>query len=147
MAAVAAPLALGVAALTDPRERELLVRDTHGRTVTRADLPGDGRFELAYMHSVYRAPARERFVAGGEGFQLDSIASPKNEVLDYYALAGRRARRGRWRILEPRAKRRYSELALIATRVGRRTLLAGGRRIPLYGRRDRHLRVTLGGGR
>lgn len=145
MAAVGAPLALGVAAPTGPDPQELLVRDRQGRTIARAELPPNGRFELAYVHSVYSAPARERFVAGGEVFRLDSIASPNGEVLDYYALAGRRGRQGRWRTLEPRAKRRYRELALIATRVGRRTLVAGGRRIPLYGRRARHLRLSLGG--
>ena len=64
-------------------------------------------------------------------------------MLDYYALDGRRARDGRRLTLVPRAAPRYRRLSLIATSTGRRTLVAGERRVPLYGARARHLTISV----
>lgn len=66
-------------------------------------------------------------------------------MLDYYALAGERIRRGGWLHLVPAERRRYERLPLIATATGRRTLLAGGERIPLYRGEARHLVITVEG--
>jgi hypothetical protein len=67
-------------------------------------------------------------------------------VLDYYALAGRRTREAGWLRLTPGEQRRYERLSLIATTEGRRTLLVGERRFPLYGPEVRHLIITVESG-
>jgi hypothetical protein len=142
----AAALALATAAPLGDDGRTVVVRDEAGDELVRAELPAGGRFALAYRHSYYGAPAQERFEASGEGFRLISLASPRAAVLDYYALAGRRMRVGAWVRLEPRAQRRYDDLSLIATEDGRRTLLVGDRRFPLYGPAPRHLTITVESG-
>jgi hypothetical protein len=141
--AAAAPLALAATALSGPPEPAVVVRGEEGDELVRAELPDSGSFALAYRHSYYGAPARELFTAGGSGFRLRRIASPRNAVLDYYALPGARSRSGRWVQLAPTERRRYERLPLIATATGRRTLLVGGERIPLYGREARHLTITV----
>jgi hypothetical protein len=119
-----------------------VVRDEQGDEVIRAGLPDSGAFALAYRHSYYRAPARELFTAKGGELRLRAVASPRAAVLDYYALDGQRTRRGGWVRLVPDERRGYERLPLIATATGRRTLLVGGERIPLYGRDARHLTIT-----
>jgi hypothetical protein len=142
--AVAAPLALAAVAVPDGGEPALVVRDRAGEELVRTELPPNGGFGLAYRHSYYGAPARELFRASGGGeFRLRAIESPSAAVLDYYALAGERTQKGSWLRLVPRASRRYERLALIATKLGRRSLIAGGRRVPLYGRGARHLTITV----
>jgi hypothetical protein len=142
--AVAAPLALAAVAVPDGGAPALVVRDRAGEELVRTELPPSGGFGLAYRHSYYGAPARELFRASGGGeFRLRAIESPRAAVLDYYALAGERTRKGSWLRLVPRASRRYERLALIATKLGRRSLIAGGRRVPLYGRGARHLTITV----
>jgi Domain of unknown function (DUF1850) len=121
----------------------VVVRDRDGDTVTRLPLPADGRFALAYRHSYYGAPAEERFVRDGRGFRLEEIASPRAAVLDYYALDGPRGRDGGWLTLRPRRAAATEELALIATGVGRRTLVAGDRRVPLHDGAPRHLTIAV----
>jgi hypothetical protein len=147
LAATAAPVAFvsGGAAGRAPGAGgpSVIVRDQRGITVARAALPADGRFALAYRHSYYRAPAQERFVRDGAGFRLESVASPRAAVLDYYALPGRRGRDGRWLTLRPRDAAHYRRLALIGTPTGRRTLVVGAQRIPLYGPRPRHLTIAV----
>ena len=143
--AVAALLAVVRAGDGGPR---VVARDAGGYVVASLALPGDGRFALAYRHSVYRAPALERFrAAPGGGLRLEAVSSPSEAVLDYYALDGRRARRDGWWTLRLAHPVRFQTLPLIATSVGRRTLVAGGTRIPLYaaGGRARHLRIGLDG--
>jgi hypothetical protein len=143
--AVAAPLALGAGALADRGDStQVVARDAEGDVVAALDLPADGRFALDYVHSYYRAPAQERFTAAGDGdFRLESIASRRAAVLDYYELEGRREHDGGRLRLYPRERRRYEHLPLIATAQGRRTLVAGERRMPLYGGRARHLTIDL----
>ena len=124
----------------------MVVRDAAGEVVAREALSANGEFALAYRHSVYGAPAREIFEARGSGFSLRALASPRVAVLDYYALAGRRTRARGWRRLELGRPRSYRRLSLIATNTGRRTLLVGRRRVPLYGAGARHLTLTVEGG-
>jgi hypothetical protein len=147
--AAAAPLALAASALSGSPDPDpvLVVSDQQGDEIVTTQLPESGSFALAYRHSYYGAPARERFTASGSGFRLREIASPRAAVLDYYALDGERRRRGRWWRLAPAEGRRYELLPLIATATGRRTLLVGGERIPLYGREARHVTITMEGER
>jgi hypothetical protein len=53
-------------------------------------------------------------------------------VLDYYELEGRRGRDGGWWRLDPDATPRLDALPLLATEVGRRTLVVEARRLPLF---------------
>ena len=123
---------------------EVVARDADGGVVAEAALPADGRFALTYRHSVYRAPAEERFRAVDGGFVLDSVASPSARVIDYYELDGRRTREGGVWVLHPDRPARFEEMALAATRRGRRTLVAGDRHLPLYGDAV-HLRLAVEG--
>jgi hypothetical protein len=145
--AAAAPLALAASALSGSEDPALVVRDEHGNEVVRADLPTSGDFGLAYRHSYYDAPARELFTVRGDELRLRAITSPSAAVLDYYALAGERRRSRGWLHLVPTDRRRYDRIPLIATATGRRTLLVGGERIPLYARGTRHLSITAEGER
>jgi hypothetical protein len=122
----------------------VVARDDGGGVVARAALGDDGRFALAYRHSVYEAPAEERFVATGDGFVLDSIASPNAAVLDYYELDGQRTRERGWWVLRPDRRARFQTMPLAATRRGQRTLVTGGSRLPLYGHAV-HLRLAVEG--
>jgi hypothetical protein len=122
--------------------REVVVRDDAGRVLVKAALPADGRFALAYRHSYYRVPARERFEAGSDGFRMVGVESPSEAVLDYYAIAGAKTP-GRWMALAPVEPRRFDRLPLIATATGRRTLEVAGRRYPLYARAPRHLIIEV----
>jgi hypothetical protein len=151
-AALAAALAVGGAAAWSTHAAEgprVVVRTASGEEVTAARLGARGEFGLAYRHSVHRVAAEERFrAAPGGGFALVAIASPSEAVLDYYAIDGRRRRAGgRW-LLAPARPPRFDSLALAATRVGRRTLVAGNRRAPLWRADGRaaHLRITVEGG-
>jgi len=144
-ATLAALLAAGLSA-AERAPRAVVVRDAAGDVVAREALPANGDFALAYRHSVYGVPARELFAARGAGFNLRALASPRAAVLDYYALAGRRTRGRGWQRLELRRPRRLRRLSLIATSTGRRTLLVGPRRVPLYGAGARHLTLTVEGG-
>ncbi len=65
-------------------------------------------------------------------------------MLDYYELEGERTRERGWWVLTPDRPARFTTMALAATERGRRTLVAGGRRLPLYGR-DVHLRLAVEG--
>jgi hypothetical protein len=108
----------------------------------KAALPADGRFALEYRHSYYRVPARERFEADAGGFRMVGVESPSEAVLDYYAIAGVKTP-GRWMALAPAEPRHFTRLPLIATATGRRTLVVGGRRYPLYADAPRHLTIDV----
>jgi hypothetical protein len=135
-AAAVVLLAAGLAtlALTRPdRAPALVVAADDGDEVLRVPLPADGRFELRYVHSVYRAEAAERFTAEpGGGFRLVAVASPSEAVLDYYDVQGARTTEpGRLR-LDLAMPQRFDKLPLVATTTGRRTLVAGAAQVPLY---------------
>jgi hypothetical protein len=130
--AAAAVAAAGVAG-RDVGGAAVVVADERGREVASVPLPASGEFALRYRHSVYRAEVTETFAASAAGFRLVAVASPSEAVLDYYELEGRRrSDAGGWRRLEPAATPRMDSLPLVATDIGRRTLEAGGRRLPLY---------------
>jgi hypothetical protein len=123
----------------------VVVRDQGGREVASVPLPDGGRFALRYRHSLYRAEVTETFAAGDDGFRLVTIASPSEAVLDYYELEGRRAASGPlWR-LEPAASPALASLPLVATEIGRRTLVVGDRQVPLFaaGGAPAHLVLTV----
>jgi hypothetical protein len=144
-ALVLALVGLGVLGGGGPRVE---VTDRDGGTVAAAGLPASGTFALAYRHSYYRRPARETFRAEPGGFRLVAIASPSEAVLDYYEIEGARSRRGGWWTLRPAQPPRFSSMALAATTTGRRTLVVGARRIPLYRAGGaRHLRISVEGAR
>jgi hypothetical protein len=129
------------------RTPHVIARDRDGGTVAELRLPASGAFELAYRHSYYREPAVERFRAAADGsFELLAIASPSAAVLDYYVVEGERSRHGGWWTLRLARPARFDSMALAATAVGRRTLVAGSTRIPLYGSGGaRHLTIAVEG--
>jgi hypothetical protein len=108
-------------------------RDEGGDVVVQAALPPDGRFALTYTHSVYQAPAEERFRATSDGFVLDSVASPNPAVIDYYDLDGTRTREHGLYVLRPDHPAHFDRMPLAATRRGQRTLVVNAKRMPLYG--------------
>jgi hypothetical protein len=68
-------------------------------------------------------------------------------VIDYYELDGRRTRERGWWVMTPDRPARFATMALAGTRLGRRTLVAGERHLPLYRRDGRavHLRLAVEG--
>lgn len=122
----------------------VVARTTAGEKVAELRLPASRTFALEYRHSYYHRPARETFRVRDDGaFELVAISSPSEAVLDYYEIEGARVRRGgRW-TLRPARPARFESMALAATRVGRRTLVAGGVRAPLYAAGDVHLRLKV----
>jgi hypothetical protein len=121
----------------------VVARTADGERV--AELRVTDTFALEYVHSYYREPARETFrVRDDGGFELVAIGSPSEAVLDYYEIEGTRARRNGWWTLRPARPARFDEMALAATDVGRRTLVVGDRRAPLYGG-PVHLRIAVEG--
>jgi hypothetical protein len=127
---------------------EIVARDRDGGVIAQAALPASGRFALTYRHSVYRAPAIERFRATGNGgFELVAVSSPSAAVIDYYGLDGRRTREHGWWVLTPERPARFETMALAGTRLGRRTLVSGSHKLPLYGQDERavHLRLAVEG--
>ena len=121
----------------------VVVADERGREVASVPLPPSGRFALQYRHSVYRAEVTETFAATDSGFRLVAVASPSEAVLDYYELEGRRVLDQGWRRLEPSGTPNLAALPLVATELGRRTLVVGDRRLPLFGRAADPSRVVL----
>lgn len=127
-----------------PDERAIVARDLDGERLAEAALPASGRFALAYQHSVLRAPAREAFRVESDGaLRLEAITSPHAGVLDYYEREGTRTRRGGWWTLRLARPARFERIALAATAVGRRTLVVGERRLPLFREDGRPVHVRL----
>jgi hypothetical protein len=144
--AVAVPLALAAAAGLLPQRAVVTVTGADGRPVAARVLPAPGRFELRYRHSYYRVEAAESFVAGPDGgFRLVAVGSPSQAVLDYYGLTGRTHREGGWLRLELRQPQRFERLPLVATGLGRRTLVVGGQAVPLAppGGEPAHLMIAV----
>jgi hypothetical protein len=138
-------LAAGAAAVQADGPPRVVAADRDGRTV--AELPAARGFALSYRHSYYRQPAVERFRVAKGGFRLVEISSPSEAVLDYYDVEGTRARRDGWWTLRLAKPARFERMPLAATAVGRRTLVAGGERVPLYRRDGRvaHLTISVEG--
>jgi hypothetical protein len=133
--------ALGAMALTGGSPH-VVARDAGG-VVADLRLPASGTFALEYRHSYYRVPARETFRATDDGFELVAVSSPSEAVLDYYEIEGTRERSGGVWTLRPARPARFGQMGLAATATGRRTLVAGDRRVPLYGGDDVHLRLGV----
>jgi hypothetical protein len=123
----------------------VVARSADRDEVASLRLPASGEFALEYRHSYYRVPARETFRTTGDGFELVAVSSPSEAVLDYYEIDGARERRNGWWTLRPDRPARFGEMALAATGVGRRTLVSGTRRAPLYGG-PVHRRIAVEGG-
>ena len=134
-------VALGSLAITGGSPH-VVARAADGDVVAELRLPPSGEFALEYLHSYYRRPARETFRATSDGFELVAVSSPSEAVLDYYEIAGARERRGGHWTLRPARRARFETMALAATAVGRRTLVAGAARVPLYGG-EVHLRLAV----
>ncbi len=132
---------LGALALTGGSPH-VVARSADG-VVAELRLPASGTFALEYRHSYYRQPARETFRATDDGFELVAISSPSEAVLDYYEIEGARERRGGIWTLRPARPAQFEQMALAATGTGRRTLVAGDRRAPLYDGDDVHLRLEV----
>jgi hypothetical protein len=131
VAAVAAAAGLVAGLGPGGGDPAVVVADERGRELASVPLTEAGRFALSYRHSVYRAEVTETFAVADGGFRLVAIASPSEAVLDYYELEGRRVADHGWR-LEPAATPRLESLPLVATEVGRRTLVVGDRRVALF---------------
>ena len=116
---------------------QVVATDRDGDTVAALDLPRSGAFALTYRHSYYRAPGARALRRRRRRLRLVAIASPSEAVLDYYEIEGAREPRGGWWTLKPARPARFTRMALAATAVGRRTLVAGERRAPLYERGGR----------
>jgi hypothetical protein len=143
--ALAALLAPAAAALLAPRRAVVTVDAADGRRVAAAALPASGRFELRYRHSYYGVEAVEWFQAApGGGFRLVAVGSPSQAVLDYYGLAGRVRRDGRWLRLELERPQRFRRLPLVASGLGRRTLVVGAAATALASPDGRPAHLVLG---
>ena len=143
-AAVAAVALAGGAAVSADGPPRVVAQDRDGDTVAELALPRSGTFALTYRHSYYRRPAVERFTAADDGsFRLVEIASPSEAVLEYYVVEGARARHDGWWTLKLARPARFTRMALAATAVGRRTLVADGRRAPLFRRDGRAAHLTI----
>jgi hypothetical protein len=135
LAAVAAGVAM-LAALTLLPQRQVVTVTSapDGRTIASLPLPAGGRFELYLRQSIYDADAYESFVAEGDGgFTLVALRSTNQGVLDYYALEGRRTHSGPWTHMQLDQPQHFDSLPVIGTRLGRRALIVGERRLPLAG--------------
>ena len=147
VSALAAGAGAAVAGQGDDGVR-VVAQERDGGRVAALELPRSGAFALAYRHSYYRRPALERFRAAADGsFRLVAISSPSQAVLDYYEVEGTRSRRDGWWTLRLARPARFERMALAATALGRRTLVAGGERVPLYraGGRAAHLTIAVEG--
>jgi len=150
LAIVAGLALLGPAASPASEGARVVARDRAGRVVADLRLAADGRFTLAYRHSLERAPAQERYVADrhGSGFRLVAIASPDAGILDYYELEGRRSRAGSLRVLTLTHPVSFAAgMGLAASAHGRRTLVVHRKRVLLHPRYGAaHLRIRVEGG-
>ncbi|GAA2088337.1 DUF1850 domain-containing protein [Actinomadura alba] len=137
---VGGALLLGCAAVSDGShdagEWSIVAERAGGSALVARPPAAGGSFALAYEHSAYRSPAVELFAVAGQGFTMYALASTNEAVLDYYDLEGTRTRLAGtgWWVLRPAWPRTYAELSLIATPLGRRTLVAGSVCLPLYPR-------------
>jgi hypothetical protein len=137
-----------LASFARPEAPSVIVVGNDGRI---ASIPlGDASgFSFSYTHSVYERPVVETFeVDDRGGFALVEVRSPAEKALDYYGVEGRRSSEGSWRRLSIDAPLRLTELPMIATPTGRRTLVVGGRHLRLYGEEEAtHVTICIGSSR
>ncbi len=140
----AAALLIVGAALSVNWDSSVVVRGSDGRIVAWSPLSDSGSFEIEYVHSYYRTPVVETFVAErSSGFRLDAISSTSEAALDYYELEGARSSEGRWLRLVPNRAQHFEVLPLIGTAKGRKTLVLPDRKIPLFRDDGRPVHLTL----
>jgi hypothetical protein len=112
-------------------------------TDTEGGREGGALLQLRYRHSVYGQPAVEEFAVTPAGLRLARLASPSVAVLEYYARPEpiRPAPEGyEIRVLsDPPLPR----LGLLASETGQRTVLFGGRELPLASLAGDGHRVSL----
>ena len=115
--------------------RVLTVRTEDGQLFEAFPVvPGDS-FSLSYVHSIYGAPAEERFLIDEhDRLRLVAINSASQAVLEYYGPGAG----------DPSIVPSVAVLPVIADRIGQRTLEIAGRRLPLYRFGDGvHLRLQV----
>ena len=132
--AVALLGATSAAAPAQPASGWLLVgRSESGQVLLSAPLP-DGRFALRYRNSVFGSLAEERFRVDAAGrLVLVELAADEVAVLgEYYEVADRPRQASppdvRAWVAPPSAQVALTELPLVATRHGDRTLVVDGQR-------------------
>lgn len=106
--------------------------DVPGRSVHARAIAPWSRIELAYRHSMFDIPVRERFhVDARLRLVLDEIRSTRLDIVGYYDIAGAevRARPGDVRLAG--VDRAHDRLRIRATGIGDRTLVVGGCAVPL----------------
>ena len=122
----------------------VVVRGSDGRIVAQSPLSESKSFQIEYVHSYYRIPVVETFVAEpSSGFRLDAISSTSEAVLDYYELEGARSAEDRWLRLTPNRAQHFEVLPLIGTAKGQKTLILPDREIPLFSNDARPVHLTL----
>ena len=122
----------------------VVVRDPDGRIVAQSPLSDSESFKIEYVHSYYKTPVVETFVAEpSSGFRLDAISSTSEAVLDYYELEGARSAEDRWLRLTPNRAQHFEVLPLIGTAKGRKTLVLPDHKIPLFSDDARPVHLTL----
>ena len=105
-----------------------------GRVLARLPIV-DAPVTLRYRHSLYDAPAEEEFEIVGGALALRRLRSPRLAVLDYYARPEPiRASGDQYQIdidIDDPSERR-SEVRLLVSPIGQRTLAHGGRTVALH---------------
>ncbi len=140
----AAALLIVGAAFSFDCDSSVVVRGSDGRIVARSPLSDSERFKIEYVHSYYRTPVVETFVAEpSSGFRLDAISSSSEAALDYYELEGARSAEDQWLRLTPNSAQHFEVLPLIGTAKGRKTLVLPDREIPLFSDDGPPLHLTL----
>ena len=125
-------------------DSSVVVRGSDGRIVARSPLSDSESFKIEYVHSYYRTPVVETFVAEpSSGFRLDAISSTSEAVLDYYELEGARRVDDQWLRLTPNSTQHFEVLPLIGTAKGRKTLVLPDRKVPLFSDDGPPVHLTL----
>ncbi|MDR7416069.1 MAG: DUF1850 domain-containing protein [Armatimonadota bacterium] len=120
----------------------LLVQDLDGPEVMGIFPVGPGQtLHLRYRHSLYGGRVWEHFRIGREGLVLVAVEAEREAALEYYGLPRRIRYRTGGGIVEG-LKLPVGELVVRATSLGERTLVVGGRAIPLAAGREGH-RIRL----
>jgi hypothetical protein len=103
--------------------------DAH-RTVARIVLLPDRTVALRYRHSLYGGRVWEHLAVEGTGFVLTALEAEHEAALEYYGLRGRIVHRnGRAALVGLHVP--VGAPVVRATALGERTLIAGGKTIPL----------------
>ena len=128
-------MAAAAVAVAGPRlggaDPAVVVADERGRELASVPLPEDHRFALTDRHSVYQAEVTETFAvtAAASGWSRSPPPARPCSTTTSWRAAASPTTAGAWSRPPPP---RLASLPLVATEVGRRTLVAGDRRLPLF---------------